>query len=627
MSAARARLRSVPVRALLVGATGAMAFCARAPEAGAGWRTGFVLAALTASFALALAWRKGGYSTRGVLGLALVLRLLVFPLPPALSDDGYRYVWDGRVQMEAGLNPYRYVPSDPALSGLRDEVVFPRLNSANYFSVYPPLSQLVFAVGGLAFPLGWKWSWYLVKLIVGLAEVGGLWLLSRMVKPEALVLYAWNPLVVIETAGQAHADALTVPLLVLAVWAVRGGRGGTAAAALVAAGWVKLVPFVLVPFVVRRFGLRALVPAALLGGVLTLPYAADYVIPNVRVSLDLYVRLFEFNAGPYYALKGVLLASTGSDWSKTLGPALQAVFLIGVAGLYLSDVRRKWEDTAFPMVLVLGGFLACGTTVHPWYMLPLLALLPFLAAELSGRKHAAAWLWLGAWTLATYWRYAGPAWAYPAAVAVGWTGWAFGLTGASLEALLPVVMRRRAAWKWRWIAAHLPAPFPYKRVLDLGAGEGYVGEIVSRETRAEVTLADVVDFNRTALPFVRYDGRTLPFSTGAFDLTLVVFVLHHARDAEQVLAEARRVTNGPLMVIESVAEGKAQRWLFERSDRLANAVRSGGAMAAQEAWLEVRSDEAWQALFAQLGLRVQRVSGRGRGVHRQRLYSLVPLLQ
>src|SRR5262249_44890407 len=53
-----------------------------------------------------------------VLGLALAMRLSIVFIEPILSTDVYRYVWDGRVQA-AGINLYRFVPTDPALSVAR----------------------------------------------------------------------------------------------------------------------------------------------------------------------------------------------------------------------------------------------------------------------------------------------------------------------------------------------------------------------------------------------------------------------------------------------------------------------------------------------------------------------------
>lgn len=602
-----------------------MAVCARPPEEGAAWRTAFVLLSFAGFGVLAVAWRSNVLSSKEVVLTAVLFRLVVFPLPPVLSDDGYRYVWDGVVQVQAGQNPYRFTPADDALAGMHDEVLFGALNSPDYHSVYPPLSQAIFALGGLAYPLGWMASWYLIKLVLVMAEVGGLVLLCRMVSPRALLLYAWNPLVVIECAGQAHTEALAAPLLILTLWAARQGRGALGGGALAAAGWVKLSPFLLLPFLVRRYGLRAGIVAGGIGLVFALPYAAPYVVEHVRGSLDLYVRSFEFNAGIYYALKGVLWAGTGTDWSKQLGPALQIGFLIATCGVYLLDLRQKMTlATAFSVVL--GLFLVFTTTVHPWYLVLLLAVLPLLPERMPWRLYHAAWMWLSAFSMATYWAYVGPSWGATAAVSVGWTG-AVGLLAATgVGVALPGILRRRARRKWAWISGHLGDGFLLRDVLDLGAGDGYVGERIAAETDASVVLADVVDFNNTSLPFHRYDGTTLPFDEGGFDLTVLSYVLHHASSPEAVLQEARRVTRGRVAVLESVAVHPLQRRLFVWVDRAANLLRSGGKMGGQDRRLDVRTDAHWRRTFRETGLRVVTTDGRGLCIHRERLYLLEPLL-
>ena len=79
-----------------------------------------------------------------MLAVAIAMRLPVLLAPPFLSSDVYRYVWDGRVQV-AGINPYRYVPADPALPPLRDAAIFPHINRADTArTIYPPAAQLVF---------------------------------------------------------------------------------------------------------------------------------------------------------------------------------------------------------------------------------------------------------------------------------------------------------------------------------------------------------------------------------------------------------------------------------------------------------------------------------------------------
>src|SRR5205814_5836771 len=79
-----------------------------------------------------------------VLALAGIFRLSIVFAPPYLSDDIYRYVWDGRVQA-AGINPYRYLPADEHLQSLRDEEIYPKINRRDYaHTIYPPLAEAVF---------------------------------------------------------------------------------------------------------------------------------------------------------------------------------------------------------------------------------------------------------------------------------------------------------------------------------------------------------------------------------------------------------------------------------------------------------------------------------------------------
>lgn len=367
---------------------------------------------LATTLALVVLRGREPLTTRQVLWGAVVLRLAFLPLLPGLTDDLYRYIWDGLLQGE-GINPYRYAPNHEALAEYQSAVIYDRLNSASYYSVYPPLSQLAFAVGGWAHDSGWTVSYYVLKgMFVG-AELGGVWVLSRLTSARTLLLYAWNPLVLIETAGQGHVETLLVPCLLGLVWAVRHGRGRLASVAVAAAGLVKLYPFVLWPFLLRRYGWTAVWPGGLLAIAVSLPYAAPYTLPHIKASVDLFAHLFEFNAGPYYFFKHVAWLATGTDWSKVVGPTFRYVFLALLPGLYLLDARRDWSmrRAAF---LTVGLFLVLSSTVHPWYIVPLLAL------GVVGPHPPWAWLWIGAFSIGTYLFYIGGS--YWTWIALGWGG-------------------------------------------------------------------------------------------------------------------------------------------------------------------------------------------------------------
>jgi SAM-dependent methyltransferase len=591
--------------------------------AGAGTESGrvvFVVAGGFAALLVGLAWHRGDVTAREVLMGAVLLRLIAFPLLPGLSDDGFRYVWDGMLQVE-GINPYAHRPSDPALAGFHDGVLYGRLNSADYYSVYPPASQLVFAAGGA---LGWPLGWYAVKATFVGMETAGVWALARMAPARLVLLYAWHPLAVIEVAGQGHTEGGMVCFLLLAVLAYRRRRPAPAVAALTVAGWFKLYPFLLVPFLLRRVGWRYGWAVAAVSAVFVIPYTHPSVLMNVVESLDLYVRRFEFYAGPYYALKAAGRLLTGGDVSKTLGPLLSVTLLVGTAALFVAERSRR---PALPSLWlgVITLVWATATTVHPWYLLGALALLPLRA---RGRAEVVGWYALALGGMGTYLLYTHGEGLYWAAVWVGWAVWAGALGMASCSPLLQSVIRNRAIRKWGRLEPRaqpvLPARHP-ARVLDLGAGEGYVGESAQQRTNAEVVLADVADFNRTALPLVVYDGRTLPFAASHFDLTLLVFVLHHAADPDAVLREAYRVTRGRVLVLESVFERPWERRWLEAADRLANRLRGGGAMREQEAHLRFRSAVEWRRACERAGFRVLEESAHGGWWHRKHLLVLARL--
>jgi SAM-dependent methyltransferase len=372
---------------------------------------------------------------------------------------------------------------------------------------------------------------------------------------------------------------------------------------------VKLYPVVLYPLLLRRFGMRGLWPGLVVMAALATPYAATYVIPHMLDSVRLYTSLFEFNAGLYLGAKAVMQTVTGVDWSKTLGPVFSGLYVLALPALYVLDARHDWSLPR-AMLIVLGLYLVLTTTVHPWY---LLAVLPLLVLQQRVAWH---WFWLAAASLGTYllYRPGGEPW-YWTFVILGWGGWGVLAARAYGDSIMQAIQRRRARSKVDFIAELLPASAAH--VLDLGAGEGYVGAEIARRTGATVELLDVLPMNRTRLPHRVYDGRHIPFEAGRFDVSVLYFVLHHCAVPRQVVREALRVTEGPVIVVESVYTSRWNRRLLHVLDRWVNRLRSGGAMVDQEEYLQFRTMEGWKELFVQEGATVHLVRRRGRYIHRQ----------
>jgi len=541
-----------------------------------------------------MSWRWGSFRLPIILLCAVLFRLLLFGIPPSLSDDAYRYIWDGLVQHE-GLNPYRYPPEDVPQDDLKQDPAYEQLNSKSYISVYPPVSQFIFWIGTHWHSLSHDLSYYLIKGILVLAELMAIFLLARMVSNGFVLFYAWNPVVIMETAGQAHTESALLLALALVIYLTKKNQYRWASVCLSLAGWIKLYPFLFFPFLWRRFGWSSVWPGVLMAVLVAIPFSAPYVISNVSGSLDLYARSFEFNSGLYYAVKESLLWLTGDDWSKQLGPFLRGVFLCSLPLLYVLDQRQNWSF-AQACLITVGSYFVLTTTIHPWYLLiPL-----FLIACLQ--VHGWHWIWLSICSMGTYLLYVdGPYWIF---VILGWSGWMIAIMIRSHPQWIQSLLRYRSKTKFRKLRPFIPTIHGPVHVLDLGCAEGYVGQQIRDQLGAKVTLSDVESMNQTNLPHRQLKPGPLPWSLSHFDVVILYYVLHHAKDPEALLREALRVSRGRVIVVESIYTTTLQRQILTITDRMINRLRSSGKMNTQEKYLYFRSSIQWRKIIHECNAKI-----------------------
>lgn len=240
-------------------------------------------------------------------------------------------------------------------------------------------------------------------------------------------------------------------------------------------------------------------------------------------------------------------------------------------------------------------------------------------------KPAWHWYWVASLSIGTYLLYVdGPYWPI---VIVGWIGWV--VLGLYYHREKPAqwlqfVQATRAKSKVQHIEALLRPEEKKMRILDLGAGEGYVGAAIAERWDADVQLVDVCDMNKTRLPHTLYDGENLPFPDQHFDLTILYFVLHHSEQPEKVMREALRVTKSNLVIVESVFEAQWDLKLLTTLDVAANRLRSGGLMNPQEEHLHFRKAPAWKALIQELGGNVVVEHRKGEWIHKQHTFVVEP---
>jgi alpha-1,6-mannosyltransferase len=319
---------------------------------------------------------------------AILFRLSLLAQPPTLSDDVYRYVWDGYVQSQ-GINPYQYPVDSPELDPLTTPIRA-LVNNPNLATPYLPVAQAFFAIAYRLLPdspLTFQLAAVSLDLLSGLLVA---LLLKRLGLPaERAIIYLWNPLVIVEFAHGAHVDALMICLMLASLMVTARNEKHFAAPILLAlATLVKPVPIFLLPILWERWGwrkVRIYLVTFLFG---LLPYAGaglglDPAMPGTGVfgSTLIFMRYWNFNGGLYHWLE-ILTTGVHTDGAapSDMPGVITAKVICGLALLSLLVWlfwRRHQPKPERWWFVPIAGYLLLMPTVHPWYLTALIALLPF----------------------------------------------------------------------------------------------------------------------------------------------------------------------------------------------------------------------------------------------------------
>ena len=298
---------------------------------------------------------------------------------PNLSDDIYRFIWDGRLWL-SGINPFDALPStyieQNNLPPLLNESLYKQLNSPNYFTIYPPVCQGIFIFGCWLFPQDILASAIVMKLFLFAFEVGTIFLLIRLLAifnlPFQRVLwYALNPLLIIEITGNMHFEGAMIFFLVLALYLLQTHKWVASALAFAFAIASKLLPLMFLPFLFWRLGWkRSLFYYSIVGVatiVLFLPLFSGAFIENFGDSLNLYFQKFEFNASLYYIGRWIGYQRVGYNLIGVIGPGLAAFAGISILLIAFLIKQNGFKDLPHFWLFAITIYLFCTTTVHPWY--------------------------------------------------------------------------------------------------------------------------------------------------------------------------------------------------------------------------------------------------------------------
>ena len=319
--------------------------------------------------------------------LAIGLRLVFLLAIPNLSQDFYRFIWDGRLIL-SGLNPYLTTPND--LMGSQPDL-FPQMKmlfegmgalSAGHYSNYPPIHQLPFIIAAMLFKHSILGSVVVLRLILIAADLGILFfgkkLLRKLHLPTRNIYwFILNPLVIIELTGNLHFEGLMLLFFIMALYYIHTQKWHLAALTMALSIAVKLAPIISLPLFLNKLGWKKIVRFYLsVGGVfilLFIPFLKGDFFENYSSTIGLWFSKFEFNASFYYFLKWVLKATSKLELIHSMGIVVMSVLVLQIC---YQLVRNKIKTTALILSIlwILSGYYFISTTVHPWYIISLLLL-------------------------------------------------------------------------------------------------------------------------------------------------------------------------------------------------------------------------------------------------------------
>lgn len=332
-----------------------------------------------------------------LLIVGIIARILFLTALPTLSDDVYRFIWDGLL-LKNGIHPFSQLPSyylDQSIAGV-DINLFNQLNSPEYFTIYPPLNQFVFWAS-VQVSSDWLISVNMIRILLIASDIGSVLLLKKLLahykKPTHLAFwYFLNPLIILEFTGNIHFEGLVIFFLLVAIYCYENSHYLKSSVALGLSIGTKLLPLIFLPYffikdLKHKYWWMA-IAAGTIGFLTMLPLWNDHFVNGMQTSLNLYFRRFEFNASLYYLAREIGWWIYGFNNIRLIGPLMSIFSVITILGISIFACFKNWSLPK-SLLFILSSYLLFATTVHPWYILPLVGI-----GILSGYWYPIVWTFM-----------------------------------------------------------------------------------------------------------------------------------------------------------------------------------------------------------------------------------------
>jgi hypothetical protein len=350
-----------------------------------------LLVCYTGLFLLFIYFNKKDVSWRTLVILTVLFRIIFLIATPNLSQDFYRFIWDGRMLVNR-LNPYLYLPE----AYLNPNYIIPNqaaelvkgmgtLNASHY-SNYPPLNQLCFGLAAVISNNSILGSVVVMRVLIIIGDIGVLYFGTKLLKalqlnPKAIFLYLLNPLIIIELTGNLHFEGIMIFFLLWGLYLIKAKKWNIATIPFACSIGLKLLPLLFLPLFFRQLKLKKLILFYTLIGLTSIlfftPFISENLVYNYTKTIGLWFGKFEFNGSIHNIIK-----YTGKQFNlyhivKILGKITPILVIIFVSILSIKQKKNNFIALLTSILFALSFYLFTASTVHPWYLAMLLILSVF----------------------------------------------------------------------------------------------------------------------------------------------------------------------------------------------------------------------------------------------------------
>ena len=345
--------------------------------------------------------------------IAFLFRAIFILAIPNLSQDFYRFIWDGRILLE-GINPYLNTVESFITKGdfpvLQAQELYAGMGNLNgsHFTNYPPINQLCFVIAGLFAGKSILGSAIVFRLIIIAADFGTLFFGKRLLEKLKIPVhnifwYVLNPFIIIELTGNLHFEGVMIFFLVWSLYLLHNGKWQFAAVILALSISVKLIPLIFLPLFFQFFmtpknqkynsenndtintfsgitflRLKKLITFYAIVGFTTLllfaPFFSLQFVNNYSKTVSLWFQNFEFNASLYYIAREIGYLFRGYNEIAIIGKTTPIIVVLIVLIMTFFRKNKTTIELISVMLLALTFYFFTTTTVHPWYVATLLIL-------------------------------------------------------------------------------------------------------------------------------------------------------------------------------------------------------------------------------------------------------------